>query len=274
MASTLPAPKPATFGIQDLGPDAVLVHARQASVHVPRRRVHGAQLGRMIGRELVPAREGGARGRADAVGAEVPRVLVKVVVPLDVGDLVAPAVHRQARRPQVVGLDHVGVGVDHPVLVNSGRLHASSKLTRPFAGPRYTRAIRPLRRPVVNISHHEKSATSLRPRSIRQSVSSPRRRWWRPFIRSPGRPARVRAPATGGCCPLKPAKVNVLRDNPSGNSGIPSLEGPMTLTASRSPATSQSTVPGPVPGVGRCRVRRRPWHSVGCASAPTGHILP
>ena len=94
-----------------------------------------------------------------------------------------------------------------------------------------------------------------------------------PLAGSPG--VASGAPATGdSVVPSNRRKVNVLRDKPSGNSGIPSLGGPTTLTASRSPATSQSPFRGQSPASAVARVRRRPWHSVGCASAPTGSHPP
>ena len=81
------------------------------------------EAGRVLRRVLVPAGLGGGGGGPDALLAEVPGVLLELLVPADVRHLVAPLADVEARRPQVVRLDHVGVGVDHLEAVDVGFQH-------------------------------------------------------------------------------------------------------------------------------------------------------
>ena len=108
----------------------------------------------------------------------------------------------------------MGVGVDDPVL--GQQRTAPCFLQTHAACRRHTMTL-------VPSDHYDDQLSILlitkignvcgRRRRSRQSVSSPRMRWWRPFIRSPGRPATRPCTCHGRLLSTQSRpKVNVLRD--------------------------------------------------------------
>ena len=118
IVSILPAPNPATFGYSTAAqiPYLSIRLSRAVASHVAGST--SLRRGGCCGGYCAPAGLGGGRGGADALVPEVPGILLEALVELDVRDLVAPLLDVEARRPQVVRLDDVGVGVDDLVAVD------------------------------------------------------------------------------------------------------------------------------------------------------------
>ena len=107
------AAEAADVGVDDLGVHAVFVHPLEPLADFPGAVVGLLQGRRVVGRRGFPAGHRGAGGGHELLAAHDPAVLVDFVVEDDVGDEVAPLFGGDAIRPQVFGLGHVGVGVDH-----------------------------------------------------------------------------------------------------------------------------------------------------------------
>ena len=98
--------------IQDGRANAGLVHHLDALRRIESRRIHVLTPGRSRREGLLPPHPGGAPGVREALAADEPRLHLRLLVPANGRNAVAPLLLRHPRRPEIGCLDDVGVGVD------------------------------------------------------------------------------------------------------------------------------------------------------------------
>ena len=145
MVSTLPAPKPATFGYSTC---AQIPYSSMRFSRAPTSHVAGstsASVGGCFGgNSFQPACAADGR-RADALGRRSTRRPPGASRPTRTWGTLSPHLSTdEPRRPQVVRLDDVGVGVDDSVLVDVGRKHGSSWITQITGVPDGLTAVGPV----------------------------------------------------------------------------------------------------------------------------------